>query len=83
MTTVAMNNLWNYIQGLQLTSRNQKWLADRLLKSSNERKVPKDDALMTEEEFFAGIDEAREQIRRGEGVSFTDLDEMNAWLNKL
>ena len=78
-----MNNLWNYIQGLQLTSRNQKWLADRLLKSSNERKVPKDDALMTEEEFFAGIDEAREQIRRGEGVSFTDLDEMNAWLNKL
>lgn len=83
MTTVAMNNLWNYIQGLQLTSRNQKWLADRLLKSSNERKAPKDDALMTEEEFFAGIDEAREQIRRGEGVSFTDLDEMNAWLNKL
>ena len=43
----------------------------------------KDDTLMTKEEFFAGIDEAREQIKRGEGVTFTNLDEMNAWLNAL
>lgn len=83
MTTVAMNNLWNYIQGLRLTARNQEWLAARLLKASQTVKAPKDDALMTEDEFFAGIDEAREQIKRGEGISFTNLDDMNAWLNSL
>jgi len=38
---------------------------------------------MTEEEFFAGIDEAREQIKRGEGISFTNIEEMNSWLNSL
>ncbi len=29
MTTIAINNLWNYIQGLSLTARNQEWLAAR------------------------------------------------------
>jgi len=82
MTTVAMNNLWNYIQGLSLTAHNREWLAARLQESSRAAKQ-KDDTLMTKEEFFAGIDEAREQIKRGEGVTFTNLDEMNAWLNAL
>lgn len=30
MTTAAMNNLWNYIQGLNLSQRNRTWLAERL-----------------------------------------------------
>ena len=38
---------------------------------------------MTEEVFFAGIDEAREQIKRGEGITFTNAEEMNSWLNSL
>lgn len=46
-------------------------------------KAKKDETLMSEEEFFAQIDEAREQIRRGEGVTFTNLEDMNAWLNAL
>ncbi len=29
-----MNNLWNYLQGLSLTASNQRWLAERLLESS-------------------------------------------------
>ena len=40
-----------------------------------------DPTLMTEEEFFAKIERAEEQFRRGEGIRFTDRDEMNAWLN--
>ena len=31
MTTTAMNNLWSYIQGLSLSQRNRKWLAERLI----------------------------------------------------
>ena len=34
MNTISMNNLWNYLQGLSLTASNQRWLAERLLESS-------------------------------------------------
>lgn len=33
------------------------------------QKQEKDEALMTKEEFFARVDEAREQIRRGESYT--------------
>ena len=46
-------------------------------------KAKKDETLMTKEEFFAQVDEAREQIKRGEGITFTNLEDMNAWLNAL
>lgn len=42
-----------------------------------------DPTLMTREEFMAKVDEAEQQIERGEGKSFTDIDKMNAWLNSL
>ena len=38
MTTVAMNNLWNYIQGLSLSAKNQAWLAARLTEASKQSK---------------------------------------------
>ena len=80
-----MNNLWNYLQGLSLSARNQEWLAARLQEASRTKhaKAGKDETLMSKEDFFAQIDEAREQIKRGEGVTFTSLDDMNAWLNAL
>ena len=85
MASIAMNNLWNYIQGLSLSARNQEWLAARLQESSRRAraKAKKDETQMSETEFFAQVDEAREQIKQGEGVSFTNLDDMNAWLNAL
>ena len=39
--------------------------------------------LMTKEEFFARVDEGREQIRRGEGIRFSNREEMNNWLDSL
>jgi len=38
---------------------------------------------MTKEEFFAHVDEAQKQIERGEGITFTDKEEMNKWLLSL
>ena len=32
----AMSNLWNYIQGLPLSSSDRRWLADRLIESTKE-----------------------------------------------
>ena len=42
-----------------------------------------DPTLMTKEEFFARVDEAREEIRQGKGKRFSDPEKMNAWLNSL
>lgn len=42
-----------------------------------------DPTLMTKKEFFSHVDEAREQIKRGEGLTFTNKEDMNAWLNSL
>lgn len=37
----------------------------------------------TKEEFFACVDEAERQIANGKGITFTNRDEMNKWLNSL
>lgn len=45
MNTLSMNNLWNYLQGLSLTASNQRWLAERLLESSEKGSATKDDTM--------------------------------------
>ena len=52
MTSIAMNNLWSYIQGLSLTARNQEWLAAQLHEASRMKraKAEKDETLMTKSE---------------------------------
>ena len=42
-----------------------------------------DPTLMTKEEFFAEVDEALEEARQGKGRRFSDVNEMNRWLNSL
>lgn len=37
----AMNNLWNYIQGLSLSDSDRQWLADRLVEGAEARQVAK------------------------------------------
>jgi hypothetical protein len=84
MTTIALNNLWNYIQGLSLSARNEEWLAQRLQESSAQKKArKKDDSCMSREEFFNMLDESEREIERGEGISFSNREDMNAWLESL
>ena len=42
-----------------------------------------DPTLMTKEDFFAEINKAEKDIAEGKGITFTNKDEMNAWLNSL
>ena len=49
MTAVAMNNLLNYIAGLNLSQRNRMWLADKIVNLPKKEKVVKDPTLMTKE----------------------------------
>ena len=42
-----------------------------------------DSTLMTKEEFFARVDKAEKEIAQGKGITFTNREDMNAWLNSL
>lgn len=42
-----------------------------------------DPTLFTKEEFFRMVDEAKQDIEDGKGRSFSNPDEMNAWLKSL
>lgn len=44
---------------------------------------PADPTEMTKEEFFARVDKAERQIAEGKGITFTNHDDMNKWLNSL
>ncbi len=39
MTTLAINELWSYIQSLSMTASNERWLAERLLESAKAKSV--------------------------------------------
>ena len=45
MNTLSMNNLWNDLQGLSLTASNQRWLAERLLESSEKGNATEEDTM--------------------------------------
>lgn len=39
MNAISLNNLWSYLQGLSLTSCNQRWLGERLIEASTSHDV--------------------------------------------
>ena len=55
MNSIAMDNLLNYLQGLQLTASNRKWLADKLIQSSSE-------SVMSDDEIRDGLTESFKQL---------------------
>ena len=83
MTTsqqVAMNTeLWQSIGAIADNYELMRRLARYAKKLAKEN----DPSVMTKEEFFAHVDEGREQIHRGEGIRFSNREEMNNWLNSL
>lgn len=42
-----------------------------------------DSTLMTKEKFYAKIERAEEHLDKGEGITFTNREDMNSWLNSL
>ena len=71
MNAVSLNNLWSYLQGLSLSSSNQRWLGERLIEAAREdkdiKKVKQQEAMVKDtltrafEELHAGevYDDAR------------------------
>ena len=84
MTAVQQNamntELWQSIGAIadnDALMRRLTRYAKRLVKEKE------DPTLMTKEEFFARVDEAKMEYEKGNYTSFSNLNEMNAWLNSL
>lgn len=84
MTAVQLNamntELWQSIGAIADSEQLMRRLTRYAKKLVKEKE---DSTLMTKEEFFRRIDEAKQEIADGKGRRFSDLDEMNAWLNSL
>lgn len=82
MKTVAVYDA-QFMHNLGVIAQSED-LAKRLVKYvSRLAKPAADPTLMTREEFIANVEEAEQQIERGEGKFFSDLNAMNSWLNSL
>ena len=84
MTAVQIANLNAEIQRNLDTLSEDETMLNRVAKYL--RKLVKekgDPTLMNKEEFFARIDEAKREIEEGKGITFDNLEDMNAWLNSL
>ena len=81
MTAMEVNTqIWRDIAEIADNESLMKQLAKYLKKLVAKKQDP---TLMTKEEFFARVDEAREEIKQGKGKRFSNPEEMNAWLNSL
>ena len=82
MTAIQMNaeilrNMSIIAEDENLLKRAAKYL--RKLVSEKEA----DPTLLTKEEFFARVDEAREQIKRGEGVEMLPNESLDEFLQRV
>jgi len=82
MTAIQLNaeilrNLGTLAEDESMLKRVAKYLR-KLVAEKKE-----DPTLFTKEEFFSMIDKAKQDIADGKGRSFSNADEMNAWLNSL
>ena len=81
MTAIEMNA--ELLRNMSIIAEDEN-LLKRAVKYLRKLVAEKEDpTLMTKEEFFARVDKAEKEIAEGKGITFTNKDDMNAWLNSL
>ena len=73
MTTLALNNLWTYIQGLSLPMKDRRWLADKLIEPAADDPKTAKQKKYVKETLLSALDEV-ERAKRGE-VKLTTAEE--------
>ena len=81
MTTAQMNA--EMLRNMSVIAEDENLLARAMKYMRKLVREKEDHTLMSKEEFFARIEKAEKQIERGEGKTFTNLEDMNNWLNSL
>lgn len=80
MTTVALNNLWTYLQGLSLARNDRDWLAGKLLEATEEEPEALRQQGLVKESLYRALDEV-EAAKRGEHKMMSEeefLEELKA-----
>ncbi len=72
MSTLQIESLWQFIQTLSLSTQNKKWLADRLLESSD-----------AESSANATTLNAIKEAREGKVTSYTSIDDFKKHMYEL
>lgn len=74
MTTVALNGLWAYIQTLNLSKRNRKWLAEKLM-GCDDKAVDDTEYINSSPAMLDVIEKGRKEIAEGnvETIAVDDL----------
>lgn len=84
MTAVQIANMnAEILRNLGTLAEDEKMLnrvAKYLRKLVREKEDP---TLMSKEEFFSKIDEAKREYEEGKYITFDNTEDMNAWLNSL
>lgn len=84
MTAVQMGALNAEILRNLSTIAEDENMLNRVAKYLRKLIREKDDpTLMSKEEFYAKIKEAQREYEEGKGITFDNIDDMNAWLNSL
>lgn len=82
MTSIDLNaQIWRDMGALADSEPMMKRVAKYLRKLVAEKQA--DPTEMTREEFYRRVEKAEKEIAEGKGITFTNRDDMNAWLNSL
>lgn len=71
MTTLALNNLWAFIQSMMLSDRNKQWLADRLVESKTDN-IKAAQEKYVKESLTRALNEVKEARQKGEKLQTLD-----------
>ena len=80
MTTLQLNNLWTYIQGMALKKKDREWLAGKLLEPTADDAKTAQQKAFVKESLYRALDEV-ERAKR-EGRKLKTLDEFLEELEK-
>jgi len=73
MTTIQLNNLWTYIQGMALKKKDREWLAGKLLEpTADDAKTARQKAYV-KKSLYRALDEV--EAAKREGRKLKTLDE--------
>lgn len=78
MTTVALNNLWTYLNGLSLKQKDREWLANKFLEPTEVDAETKRQQELVKESLTRAFDEVK-RAKRGE-IKMMSLEDFEAEL---
>ena len=73
MTTVALNNLWSYLQGLTLPRSDREWLAGKLLEATQDEVEMQLQQMYVKDSLCRALDEV--ENAKNDGKPLQSIDE--------